>query len=126
MTHSPVNFSEGLPETVLPAVDDELVDALDRAMTSSSRHQAIASILETDPTFLNAWARLSETAQSNIEAYAYARVGYHRGLDALRKAGWRGSGYVRWSHVENQGFLRCLEYLRQSRGHWRAGRSQAL
>jgi hypothetical protein len=43
-----------------------------------------------------------------VEAYAYSRVGYHRGLDTLRGAGWRGSGYVRWAHPSNRGFLRCL------------------
>ena len=47
-----------------------------------------------------------------IDRYAFARVGYHRGLDTLRAAGWRGSGYVRWSHPSNRGFLRCLEALR--------------
>jgi hypothetical protein len=38
-------------------------------------------------------------------------VGYHRGLDALRAHGWRGSGYVRWSAPSNRGFLRCLSGL---------------
>ena len=46
-----------------------------------------------------------------MEAYAYFRVGYHRGLDTLRKNGWRGTGYVRWSHETNRGFLRCLDGL---------------
>jgi hypothetical protein len=46
--------------------------------------------------------------------YAFFRVGYHRGLDALRGAGWRGSGYVRGEHPTNQGFLRCLDGLRRS------------
>jgi hypothetical protein len=49
-----------------------------------------------------------------VEAYAYARVGYHRGLDALRGAGWRGSGYVRWAHETNRGFLRALDALRST------------
>lgn len=43
-----------------------------------------------------------------LERYAYFRVGYHRGLDALRQNGWRGSGFVRWSEASNRGFLRCL------------------
>ena len=51
-------------------------------------------------------------AGDEIEAYACYRVGYHRGLDALRQQGWRGSGYVRWSHPSNRGFLRCLDGLR--------------
>ena len=40
--------------------------------------------------------------------------GYHRGLDALRAAGWRGSGYVRWRHESNRGFLRSLHALEQA------------
>jgi hypothetical protein len=51
-------------------------------------------------------------AGDHVESYAYARVGYHRGLDALRAAGWRGSGYVRWEHESNRGFLRSLDALR--------------
>ena len=39
---------------------------------------------------------------------------YHRGLDRLRKSGWRGSGYVRWSNETNRGFLRALEGLRSA------------
>jgi hypothetical protein len=39
-------------------------------------------------------------------------VGYHRGLDRLRASGWRGSGYVRWRHPQNRGFLRALDGLR--------------
>ena len=33
-----------------------------------------------------------------VEGYAYARVGYHRGLDALRAHGWKGHGPVPYSH----------------------------
>ena len=46
-----------------------------------------------------------------MESYACYRVGYHRGLDRLRANGWRGTGYVRWSSPENQGFLRSLQGL---------------
>jgi hypothetical protein len=49
-----------------------------------------------------------------VEAYAYARTGYHRGLDALRRAGWKGSGPVPWSHEPNRGFLRALHALGQA------------
>ena len=51
-----------------------------------------------------------------MEAYACFRVGYHRGLDRLRQSGWRGSGYVRWEHQTNRGFLRALDGLRRGRG----------
>jgi hypothetical protein len=51
---------------------------------------------------------LADLATDPVDRYAYARVGYHRGLDALRANGWRGSGYVRWAAPSNRGFLRCL------------------
>ena len=66
------------------------------------------------PTSSAAWAALSDrafAAGSVVESYAYARVGYHRGLDALRRAGWKGHGPVPWAHEPNQGFLRCLHAL---------------
>jgi hypothetical protein len=49
--------------------------------------------------------------ERTIEAYAYARTGYHRGLDALRRNGWKGYGPVPWSHTPNQGVLRCVTVL---------------
>ncbi|PRI12443.1 DUF3151 family protein [Leucobacter massiliensis] len=64
-----------------------------------------------------AWALLADEAAAagrEIEAYAYARVGYHRGLDALRKAGWRGAGPVPWAHEANRGVLRALYALRRA------------
>jgi hypothetical protein len=66
------------------------------------------------PSSSAAWAALAEEALGRgfwVEGYAYARTGYHRGLDALRKAGWRGTGPVPWSHEPNQGFLRALHAL---------------
>jgi hypothetical protein len=49
-----------------------------------------------------------------VTAYAYARTGYHRGLDSLRRAGWKGHGPVPWEHEPNRGFLRALDALRRS------------
>ncbi|WP_028464134.1 DUF3151 domain-containing protein [Nesterenkonia alba] len=69
------------------------------------------------PTSSLVWALLAEEALDagyTVEGYAYARVGYHRGLDALRKAGWRGQGPVPWSHEPNRGFLRALAALGQA------------
>ncbi|MGH2729666.1 MAG: DUF3151 domain-containing protein [Actinomycetota bacterium] len=66
------------------------------------------------PDCLSAWAVLGEDALSSdrpIAAYAYFRVGYHRGLDRLRKSGWRGGGRVPWAHEPNRGFLRSLRGL---------------
>ncbi|MHB8451414.1 MAG: DUF3151 domain-containing protein [Mycobacteriales bacterium] len=64
-----------------------------------------------------AWATLAEEALargSAIEAYAYARTGYHRGLDALRRHGWKGHGPIPWEHVPNRGFLRAVAALRRA------------
>ena len=66
------------------------------------------------PTFSAAWAQLAERALESgetIAAYAYARTGYHRGLDALRKSGWKGFGPVPWRHRPNQGVLRAIAVL---------------
>jgi hypothetical protein len=60
------------------------------------------------------WAALAEQALASndpVPAYAFARTGYHRGLDALRRNGWRGQGPIPWSHEPNQGFLRSLAAL---------------
>ncbi|WP_040920236.1 DUF3151 domain-containing protein [Saccharomonospora glauca] len=73
-----------------------------------------ADVAAEYPDFSEAWAALAERALAAgevVTAYAYARTGYHRGLDQLRKAGWRGSGPVPWSHRPNQGFLRSLAAL---------------
>jgi hypothetical protein len=66
------------------------------------------------PSCLSAWARLGEEALGGgheVDAYAYFRVGYHRGLDRLRASGWRGVGRVPWAHEGNRGFLRSLRGL---------------
>src|SRR5699024_11462561 len=47
---------------------------------------------------------------------SYARVGYHRGLDALRAAGWRGAGPIPYAHEVNRGFLRALYALGRAAG----------
>lgn len=116
--HSPVSLTSGLPETVLPPPPDEWVSSLTTALREPDpmRRDAVASVAARYPRMIEAWANLAELSGDDIESYAYARVGYHRGLDALRAAGWRGSGYVRWSHPTNRGFLRSLEALRQAAG----------
>ncbi|MEY7974512.1 DUF3151 domain-containing protein [Saccharomonospora xinjiangensis] len=73
-----------------------------------------AEVAAEYPDFSEAWAALAERALSDgnvVAAYAYARTGYHRGLDQLRRAGWKGFGPVPWSHRPNQGFLRSLAAL---------------
>ena len=73
-----------------------------------------AAVAAAYPASSAAWAALAQAAFDGgrvIEAYAYARTGYHRGLDALRRSGWKGHGPVPWSHRPNRGFLRCLSVL---------------
>ncbi len=110
-----VGFSPGgLPETVLEPERDDALDALRAARSSpvEGRRDVVSDVCARWPRFLDAWARLGQLARDDVEAYAYFRVGYHRGLDRLRQSGWRGSGYVRWRHEPNRGFLRALEGLR--------------
>jgi hypothetical protein len=117
VTDLPVSFSpQGLPETVLdpePAdAQRRLADAL--SLPAAERRGAVAAVVADFPRFLDGWARLGELARDPVEGYACFRVGYHRGLDRLRQSGWRGSGYVRWVHPTNRGFLRALDGLRGS------------
>jgi hypothetical protein len=106
----------GIPETVLDSEPEDALDALRAALNGAveGRRDAVADVCARWPSYLDAWARLGQLARDDVEAYAYFRVGYHRGLDRLRKSGWRGSGYVRWSHETNRGFLRALEGLRSA------------
>ena len=76
-------------------------------------------VAAAQPALSLPWAVLSEQALDGgrpVEAYAYARTGYHRGLDALRRAGWRGQGPIPWEHVPNRGFLRALAALSRAAG----------
>lgn len=103
----------GPPETVLDAEPAEALTALASAMAlpPEQRRAAVAEAVARWPRFLDGWARLGDLGRDVIERYAAYRVGYHRGLDRLRANGWRGSGYVRWEHPENRGFLRALAGL---------------
>lgn len=104
-------------DVVLPVVAADLKDALETALFSddpNEEREALSALVAADPAFLEAWGRLAEVARDDVERYAYARVGYHRGLDALRAAGWGGTGYCRWEHPSNRGFLRCLAALRDA------------
>ena len=105
-----MHLSSGLPSTVIPPEPPDVLAALDAAGDDRS---AVAAVAAAHPRSLFAWARLGELARDDIEAYAAFRVGYHRGLDALRANGWRGSGYVRWSEESNRGFLRALQGLQR-------------
>jgi hypothetical protein len=110
----PIDLGSAPPDTALepasPAATTRLANALDAP--PAARRDAVADVVRAFPEWSEAWAALGEVARDDVEAYASFRVGYHRGLDALRRAGWRGSGFVRWAHPSNRGFLRCVDGLR--------------
>jgi hypothetical protein len=108
--------ASGPPETVLDPEPADALAALAGALAAppDERRAAVAAVVARWPRFLDAWARLGELGRDAVESYAYYRIGYHRGLDRLRGSGWRGSGYVRWEHETNRGFLRALQGLQQS------------
>jgi hypothetical protein len=73
-----------------------------------------AEVVTSWPDFSEGWAALAERALEageSVAAYAYARTGYHRGLDQLRRAGWKGHGPIPFAHRPNRGFLRALAAL---------------
>jgi hypothetical protein len=110
----PVHLSaSGPPETVLPSPSTAARQRLDQALDlpEAERRDAVAAVVAAEPRWSEAWAALGDLGRDPIERYAAYRVGYHRGLDALRANGWRGSGYVRWEHPTNRGFLRALAGL---------------
>jgi hypothetical protein len=102
----PENLLGGPPETFLPANEE--------ARTALANGSDPAEVAATFPAYCAAWATLAERAMAAgdaVTAYAFARTGYHRGLDQLRRAGWRGHGPIPWEHEPNQGFLRALHML---------------
>ena len=100
------NLLGGPAATYLPG-DEEASSALRAAADP-------ASVAARFPASCDAWAALAQRALAGgdpVAAYAYARTGYHRGLDQLRRAGWKGYGPIPWDHEPNQGFLRALHML---------------
>ncbi|MGA1551275.1 MAG: DUF3151 family protein [Ilumatobacteraceae bacterium] len=106
----PIGLSTGLPSTVIPPLEPGVRHLLSLALSPDpgARRPAVAAFVADHPRILDGWAEHGGLGRDPIEAYAAFRVGYHRGLDALRANGWRGSGYVRWAAASNHGFLRCL------------------
>jgi hypothetical protein len=106
----------GPPETVIAGEPSEVRNALLEALAlpEVQRRAALAAVVAASPRSLEGWARLGDAGRDVIERYAAYRVGYHRGLDTLRANGWRGSGYVRWQHETNRGFLRALAGLQRT------------
>ncbi|MEP7091744.1 MAG: DUF3151 domain-containing protein [Nocardioidaceae bacterium] len=99
----------GPPPTLLP---------VDPAAAELDAGTPVVDVVRSHPESPVAWATLAEHALAaatddvgEVAAYAYARVGYHRSLDQLRRNGWKGNGPVPWEHVPNRGFLRALATL---------------
>jgi len=101
MTHE--NLLDGPAPTLLPADGPEA--AAREALAGGATPRDAVRLA---PAASLVWALLAESAGDPVEAYAYARTGYHRGLDALRRTGWRGRGPIPADHAPNQGFLRAL------------------
>jgi hypothetical protein len=105
------NLLGGPPETYLPANEEAaaaLAEAADPAVVAARY-----------PAYCAAWAALADRALAAgdpVTAYAFARTGYHRGLDQLRRAGWHGHGPIPWEHEPNRGFLQALYLLGASAG----------
>jgi hypothetical protein len=100
--------------TNLLGPDPTLLPERPEAQAASDGGTDPGKIVRAYPDFSEAWALLAERALQAgdpVAAYAYARTGYHRGLDQLRRAGWKGFGPVPWKHRPNQGFLRALAAL---------------
>ena len=104
MTHT--DLMAGPPPTHLPE---------DPAAATLADGAEPADVVRGNPASPFAWAALAEQARDggadDVTVYAYARVGYHRSLDMLRRSGWKGHGPVPWEHEPNRGFLRCLAIL---------------
>jgi hypothetical protein len=104
MSH--VDLMAGPPPTHLPA---------DPAAAELAGGAAPAAVVRRHPSSPVAWAARAEAARTagedDVTVYAYARVGYHRSLDMLRRNGWKGHGPVPWEHEPNRGFLTCLALL---------------
>ncbi|OBJ69173.1 DUF3151 domain-containing protein [Mycobacterium sp. 1274756.6] len=95
------------PDPILLPAEPDVEDRL-----AANEHPAI--VAAAHPAASLVWAVLGEAALADdkvITAYAYARTGYHRGLDQLRRHGWRGHGPVPYEHEPNRGFLRCVAVL---------------
>jgi hypothetical protein len=107
MTHQ--DLMAGPPPTHLPD------DPADAELESG---QAPGDVVRRHPESPTAWAALAAedraAGSDDLTVYAYARVGYHRSLDRLRRNGWKGHGPVPWDHVPNRGFLRSLALLSEA------------
>jgi hypothetical protein len=107
------------PSVLLPPDTDRAVAALAEALrlsddSSSERYDVLTAVARSWPAFVGGWAELARAARAlgrEVEAYAFARTGYHRALDRLRGNGWRGMGLVPWAHEPNRTTLLAFHEL---------------
>jgi hypothetical protein len=110
--HHPHDLLGGPPPTLLP---------VDPAAAELAAGVPASEVAAAYPASSLAWAVLAEEALANhqpVIAYACGRTGYHRGLDALRRNGWKGFGPVPYDHEPNQGWLRCVAALAAAAGEF--------
>jgi len=113
------NLLPGPSPVLLPV--DPAAEAAYREVSSAGTDvdAVLKTVAARFPAYSGGWAGLAERALAAgdpVAGYAYARTGYHRGLDQLRRNGWRGQGPVPWSHEPNQGFLRSVRALGDAAG----------
>jgi hypothetical protein len=109
----------GVKETLLSPEPQSAIKGLAHALAANGKDRAVVGarlreVVAAHPAFLEGWAYLAQWALDvgdPVAAYAFARTGYHRGLDRIRKAGWGGQGPVPWRHEPNRGFLRSVHAL---------------
>lgn len=112
MTVSHQNLLPEPPVTLLPTEADA-----DTALAAAADGGDLSAVAAEYPAYCAVWAALADRALTDGDAvtgYAFARTGYHRGLDLLRRNGWKGFGPVPWSHQPNRGFLRSVHALGQA------------
>ena len=101
-------------ENLLGGPSPTLLPENDAARAALDAGRSPREVAATHPDYPLAWALLAEEAlgaKEWVAGYAYARTGYHRSLDQLRRSGWKGHGPVPWEHEPNRGFLRALYSL---------------
>lgn len=114
-------LADAAPQTRMPE------DPAAGELSAPGGRERFGEIIRAYPTSSLCWALLAEgalamnSAEGDIAAYAYARTGYHRGLDTLRRSGWKGAGQVPWEHGPNRGFLRALWALAVAAGRIQEG-----
>ena len=107
----------GVSETLLDPEPPAALARIAEAVEGPDAGERLRAVAADYPAVLEVWARLALLSLDTgdpVAAYAFARTGYHRGLDRIRKAGWGGQGPVPWHHEPNRGFLLSVDALRQA------------